>query len=182
MIARSVVRSGVNSGRHLCLTPDRLIARLDYVPAGRALHLLDIENLMGGAEAGERALEYASEAYRAIAPVGVHDHVVVAANRHLVFSAAGSWPGSRVLVGDGPDGADLALISAVSDVTEVARRYDRIVIGSGDGIFHRVATEYGALGLEVGVVSTARSLAHVLARDASFVRLLPEAPHMWDAA
>ena len=166
----------VNTSCHLSLVPDRRVERCGYVPPGRSLHLLDLENLMGGPYCGARALESASDAYRRIAPVGVYDHVIVAANRHLIFDAARCWPGSQALVGDGPDGADLALISAASNVAEVARRFDRIVIGSGDGIFHSLATRYGALGLEVGVVATPSGLAHVLARQASFVRFLPEAP------
>ena len=177
MIHRTVsTPSGVNRGRHLFVTPDRQIKRLDYVPAGRSLHLVDVENLMGGSERGGIALAMASQAYRRTAPVVAGDHVIVAANQHLIVEAAACWPGSRVLVGNGPDGADLALISAASDVVELAPRYDRIVIGSGDGIFHDLVIDYLALGLEVGVVATVRSLAHILARDVSFFRLLPEAP------
>ena len=156
--------------------------RLDYVPHGRSLHLVDIENLMGGPQRGAHALAFASEAYLETAPVGACDHIIVAANRHLIVDAARWWPGSRPLVGDGPNGADLALIGEASNLDWVVRRFDRIVIGSGDGIFHELAIEYRALGIEVGVVATARSLAHVLRRHASFVLHLPEAPDLRSAA
>ncbi len=53
-------------------------------------------------------------------------------------------------------------------------RYDRIVVGSGDGIFEAVVRVYRTYGLPVGVVSRQRSLSYVLGAAASFVRLLPD--------
>lgn len=177
------VRSTIlKTSRPLFLTPNRTIARLDYAPPRRSLHLLDVENLMGGPKRGVRALEYASDAYRGTGLVARGDHIIMAANPHLILDAARFWPGAKSLLGRGPDGADRALIKAANNVEWVARRFDRIVIGSGDGIFSRLATKFRALGIEVGVVARARSLAYVLWRQASFILHIPEGPDLRSAA
>ena len=36
------------------------------------------------------------------------------------------WPGARLLVGHGPDGADLALLRSVGDVTAIAERFAKV--------------------------------------------------------
>lgn len=177
--ARSTI---LEPSRHLFLAPNRMIERLDHAPPRRSLHLLDVENLMGGPKRGVRALEYASDAYRGTGLVACGDHIIMAANPRLILDAARLWPGARSLLGRGPDGADRALIKAASNVAWVARRFDRIVIGSGDGIFSRLAMKFRALGIEVGVVSRAGSLAYVLRRQASFVLHIPDGPDLRSAA
>ena len=128
---------------------------------------------MGGPFAGRAALKEASDAFRVAAHVLGCDHVVVGANPSLAVEAGLEWPGARLLVRGGPDGADLALEESVEDVTWHARRYDRVVIGSGDGRFSTIAESFKAAGIPVGVVATERSLALVLAQAATFVALLP---------
>lgn len=159
--------------RHLYLVTQRLVGRVRYAETGRSLHLIDIENLMGGPFAGGAALKEASEAYRVAARVGGCDHVVVGANPSLAVEAGLEWPGARLLVRGGPDGADLALEESVEEVIWHAQRYDRVVIGSGDGRFSEVARSFKAAGIPVGVVARERSLALVLAQAATFVTLLP---------
>ena len=158
----------------LYLVPDRVVPRLAYVPAGRTLHLVDIENLMGGPFAGEHALQSASAEYRRVAAVRPSDIVTVACNPALAFDAGDAWPEAELRVGPGPDGADRALLSRISDDRWVARRFDRVVIGSGDGIFANATGALKQWGVAVGVVSLKTSLAFPLRQCADFVWHLPE--------
>lgn len=160
--------------RHLHAVPKRQVERSEYVPPGRALHLVDVENLMGGPTAGADQLVESLESYRVAAPFSVGDHAVVAANPAIAIETKFVWPEARLLARGGPDGADMALLGAVVDVEFVAERYDTIVVGSGDGVFEVVANAYRPLGLAVGVVARRVSLSYGLASAASFVRFLPE--------
>ena len=155
--------------------------RADHVPAGRTLHLLDIENLMGGPRAGSSALSRALTCYEAVMPpVSGVDHVVIGVNPafgsdlHLAKAERDFWSGAQVVTRPGPDGADLALLRWVDDTKGIAGRYDRVVIGSGDGIFEPLAHRFVFFGVAVGVVSRESSLSRDLRRIASFAKLLPE--------
>jgi len=135
---------------------------------------MDIENLMGGPSGGEPALRRAISDYRTATLVADGDHVVIGVNPALAIQAKAAWPSARLLVRGGPNGADIALIETVQHVAFIAPRYDRIIVGSGDGAFEAVAQAYRAHGLAVGVVSRRRSLSYSLGGSASFVRLLPD--------
>lgn len=154
-------------GRRLART------RARFVPAGRTLHLVDVENLMGGPLAGPQALNAALAGYERTAVVGPGDHVVAAINPALVLDVFERWPHARLLLGWGVDGADSALLASVADVEWIASRYDRLVVGSGDGIFGPAVAAYRQSGLCVEVVSRARSLSMALAVLASRVAILP---------
>ena len=162
------------STRSLYAVPERRAGREAYVPAGRTLHLVDLENLMNGPLSGPAALENASAAYRAAMPIDEHDHVIVGVNPALAVLAKAEWPSSRLAVRGGPDGADIALLETVKHVNFVASRYDQAVIGSGDGVFEVAVSAYRNCGVPVGVVARASNLAYVLGAAATFVRLLPE--------
>jgi hypothetical protein len=165
---------GPASHRNLYAVPERRVARAAFVPAGRSLHLVDVENLMGGPELGDTALHEALAGYRTSAPVSEGDHVIIGANPQLGLAAKTAWPSARLVVRGGPDGADIALLEAVRDVDFIAARYDQIVVGSGDGAFEVVAREFRSRGIAVGVVSLRRGLSYALGTSASFVRLMPE--------
>lgn len=161
-------------GRNLYLVPERRVARASHVPPGRTLHLIDVENLMGGPLAGVGALKQASELYRIAAPVRASDHVIVASNPRLACDAGVEWQAGRLVTGHGPNGADRALLRAVRDLGWVAERYDRIVIGSGDGVFVGTVRALKEYGVAVGVVAIDGCLSKDLDTAATFVRLLPD--------
>jgi hypothetical protein len=150
--------------------------RAAFVPAGRTLHLVDVENLMGGPLAGPIALRSSLAAYRSLARVHPLDHIVVGVNPAMAIGVYEVWPTARLATRGGPDGADLALLAQVSDIEWTARRYDRVVIGSGDGIFAAAAAGLRAAGVEVIVVSRASSLSMNLAAMASVTLVLPTGP------
>ena len=129
---------------------------------------------MGGPDAGKLALWRAMADYKGVAPVEDGDHVIIGVNPMLAVEAKASWPAARLVVRGGPNGADIALLETVKDVGFIAARYDRIVVGSGDGVFEAVVRLYKTYGLPVGVVSRQRSLSQLLGTVASFVRLLPD--------
>jgi hypothetical protein len=137
---------------------------------GRALHLLDIENLVGDPCADDLSVSAAVDAYRLLADVGPEDLAVVATNGRLALASGLAWPGALLRVGRGPNGADLALLAEATP-TDVALRFSRVVVGSGDGIFAETARELRRLGCEVVVVARPGSIARRLRRFAD-VRLL----------
>jgi hypothetical protein len=179
--ANRVHDTGSFAPRHLYVAPNRTARRASYVPVGRTLHLLDLENLMGGALAGSLALRRASATYRETMSIGPDDHVIVAVNPALGLEAKLEWPDRQVIMQGGPDGADMALLSVASDEPWVTARYDRLIIASGDGIFAGLASSIRGAGIPVGVVALDRSLAYVLAHAATFVRIMPE-PRLVGAA
>jgi hypothetical protein len=166
--AASAVRSG------LYVLPSRAIPRFEHAPAGRTLHLVDIENLMGGPRRGRAAHSAAVADYREAAGVQPFDHLIIAANHAIAVDAGVACPGARLLAAGGRDGADLALLAQVADVRRTASLYDRVVVGSGDGIFADMLRALRSFGIAVRVVSRQRSLSLSLARVASFVRYVPE--------
>jgi hypothetical protein len=139
---------------------------------------VDLENLMRGPDQGDAGLSDACAQYRDAAPVCPGDHIVVAVNPALALQAGRSWPSARLLTGRGPDGADLALLASVSDRLWTAARYDRIIIGSGDGVFAEVAADLRELGVAVGVVAPEDRLSRRLGRSATFVRALASVPSL----
>jgi hypothetical protein len=157
------------TARGLYLVPDRRIPKATHAPAGRTLHLVDLENLMGGPMRGVEMLMEAVLQYQAAAHVATLDHAIIAVNPALALHAGLAWPSARLLSAPGENGADLALVAQVADRNWVAARYDRLVIGSGDGIFASEVAAFRALGVASGVVSQKCRLSRELRREATFV-------------
>ena len=168
---RRLARSSSGSDRVLYVVPERRIPRLPYAPS-RTLHLLDIENLMCGPMAGSDAIAMTVDAYRTAVPFGPSDYVIAAANPHIVADVVSAIPTALLRIGYGKDGADIALLAEVADVNWIARRYDRVVIGSGDGIFLGVARRLRNLGVAVGVVGVQGRVALGLRETAHFIRYI----------
>jgi len=141
---------------------------------GRTLHLVDIENLIGGPFQGLSAILDARHNYRQLVGIGPNDHIVVACNGKLAVTVRLIWNQGQLIVGNGPDGADLALLRQLEDPHWIAGRYDRVVVGSGDGIFSEAVSKLAQLGIAAGVVSRPRALAYLLAKAANFVIYLPD--------
>lgn len=162
------------SGRPvLYRVPDRRLARAPHAPVGRTLHLIDIENLAGGSDASPELLNDVVRAYRCAAPVSPGDHVIIAAGSRLAFAAGAAWPGARLVVGHGVDGADRALLGQLTDIAWVATHFDRVVLGSGDRIFTDALASVRAMGIATGIITHARSFSWVLQQQAAFIRVLP---------
>ena len=143
--------------------------------SSRALHLWDLDNLLGGSRASitSTSLRALLVAYDRSISIRDRDHVVVAACAAVAARTFFDLPiGWRFLVGRGLDGADLALVNAIP-VKFIASRYTDVVIGSGDGIFSNFAADLTSCGLSVTVVARARSLSQRLRSVADKLILLP---------
>jgi len=139
---------------------------------GRAFHLIDIENLLALTH-GVPVWADASSLYNSIAGIEDDDLMLVAADHSRWFDLKVAFPGAEVRPGYGTDGADLALVNGI-DIDLVARRFDTVVIGSGDNRFIDVAYRARQSGLSVVVVSRPASLSRSLASYADVVIEMPE--------
>lgn len=143
---------------------------------GRTLVLVDLENLCGpSACAG--TVRSRLRRLRRFAGLAEGDHVVIAANQQLLFSARDAEPGARLLVSDRQvaNSADLALCDVAAEALEARTRgggYTRVVIGSGDAIFCSVARRLQLCGITVEVAAPTGSCSEKLARLAGRLQLL----------
>ena len=142
----------------------------------RALHLVDIENLVGAPIPSLGQVTEVQDWYMTKLGCGADDHVVMAASHLGLLNAALGWPHARYRVRSGPNGADLELLDVLLH-ENVAARFNHVVIGSGDGGFFDAAASLADRGVWVTVVSRPGSLSGRLARVARDVVYLdiPEA-------
>ena len=138
----------------------------------RAIHLVDVENIFALTH-GKAVSCQAGEFYRSIASVGDGDLIEVAADITRGFDTKAAFPGAQLRHGRGHDGADRALIENF-DIDHAAKRFDAVVIGSGDHAFIDVAYRARQCGLKVVVVSRPASLSRALATYADIVIDVPE--------
>lgn len=137
------------------------------IPPGRTLHLIDIENL-AGCDRDVSHLVAAGEAYKRSMPLRPGDHVIVGCDQTLLLAATAAFPRARIVAGRGADGADRALLVS-EDADDIAMRYDRVVIGSGDHAFCELAARLRQRGVAVCVVSRPDALSRDLRRTAALV-------------
>ena len=130
----------------------------------RALHLVDIDNLLGDpATHDENEIGWTIHAYRDVASVVAGDHVVVATSpfgRHALAIGT-AWPGVMALLEE----AEWAVATGA---------FTRVVIGSGDRIFLVALELFEGIGVPVEVVTRRRSAARALCTRARSVSFLPE--------
>jgi hypothetical protein len=119
----------------------------------RALHLVDLENLVGGPTAADKTIERVWGAYYGGIPRGTTDQVLVGSSR---FFARRTWwmlpAGIQRRVRDGKDGGELAILDEV-DLDHLVERFGRLVIASGDGRFAELARAARGRGVHVHQVT-----------------------------
>jgi hypothetical protein len=141
----------------------------------RALHLVDLENLCGDPVAPRKVALRVLDDYLRLAGWRPGDHVRVAANPRLLRSVAWDLPvpaNQHAVTGE--DGADMMLL-AHEPPELVARRFGRLVVGSGDHLFAARARATRDLGVPVVVVARPGSLSHELVGEGFGIRLLDPA-------
>lgn len=148
-------------------------------PQERAVHLLDVENLLGGSvfttdDVRELVFRVGEVASVEVASVEVGDAFIVASSHRC---APATWfgcpPSARRLVRSGLNGADPALNQVL--VSEgVAARFARVVIGSGDGFFAEEAARLQAAGCHVTVLTRRDALSRKLRLAVRDVRFIDE--------
>jgi hypothetical protein len=130
-----------------------VIMTTSLVPQPRTLHLVDLENLLGDPRAEGRTALHALDVYLELAAWRDGDVVVLATNPALMLTIAFALPvPMNTHTACGRDGADLALLSHAPPEW-IAKRFDRLVIGSGDGIFAARARAAQERGVAVRVVA-----------------------------
>jgi hypothetical protein len=124
-------------------------------PTARTLHLVDIENLIGDPYADGLAALAVLEEYLEASRWQPEDVVHIAVNPRLALEIGWRLPVRCTLrTASGPDAVDLRL-QACAEPEFVARRFGRLVIGSGDHGF--IANACGARSAGVGVLVVARA-------------------------
>jgi hypothetical protein len=154
------------------LTPNHLAS--DEAPGSdrqRHLHLVDLENL-GVTYPGAPVLPGTGDLYRDVTAPGPDDQFIVGADATRIFDLYREFPGSRLCVGRGPDGGELAVLRMV-DLDLIVERYDALTIASGDGLFAPVARLAQRRGLPVRVVSRRNGLARSLRSFADEIVMFP---------
>lgn len=147
-VAEAVLVGRAREQTDACTTPVRSRKRR-YV-------LFDVENPTCGAKASCEQLAAFWGMLKQQGPgITLHDHVVAGASRSVVrkYRPVIHGPNVKWVVGaDAPDGADRALLAAI-DMQRVARKYDELVIISGDHAFADLARRAKTFGLTVQVVT-----------------------------
>jgi hypothetical protein len=119
---------------------------------GRYLHLVDIENLLGG-WVTPTGVPCFIQAYRGLYPWHSGHMFTAAVSKRFadsVFELPRSW---RVLLaGNHPDAADEALLTYTS-VQYVTARFDGLVIASGDHIFAEFVSGVRAAGIATTILT-----------------------------
>ena len=140
----------------------------------RTLHLVDVENLAGGSLCSLQGVTATADDYLILFPPTEKDLYVVATSCSNAPVGFFGWPTSaQRLMRSGENGADLALLEAYT-APEIASRFDRVVIGSGDGIFTDLTSHLTALGCQVIIASRSDSLSKRLRMAAHDIVLLPD--------
>jgi len=128
--------------------------------ATRTLHLVDLENLVGDPYADGVTAAAVFDQYLQLAHWEPGDLVHVAVNPHLALEIGWRLPaGCTLRTASGPDAADQRLLDQ-AEPKFVARRFGRLVIGSGDHGFIAHACAARTAGVGVLVVARPGSLAN----------------------
>lgn len=136
--------------------------------APRALHLVDVENLVGSGSPTNHDVARCVTAYRRLRVLRDDDLIVVACNPAIGVSVGLSWRSARLLVRRGTSGADLALVD-VALRERVDSRFDQVVVASGDGLFVDAVGYLQRRGVSVTVVAPLESLSRRLRMAANRV-------------
>jgi hypothetical protein len=136
--------------------------------APRTLHVVDANNLTGCPTEHQCVADQAASHYRQAAGVRDGDLIVVGSDLRSAAVTAFAWPGARLLRTTGTDAVDRLLLDDLAP-TIVVGRVERVVIGSGDGIFAARLAQLRAAGVRIEVVAPAGAVSW---------RLLPVAKHV----
>jgi hypothetical protein len=137
----------------------------------RTLHVVDADNLTGGPTEHDCVARQAADAYRLAAGVRRGDLIVVGSDRRSAAVTAFAWAGVNLVNTTGTDAVDRALIERM-DAGELAGRFGRVSVGSGDGIFADAVAAVRQTGVTVDVVAPVGAVSWRLYQVAGDVRLV----------
>jgi hypothetical protein len=123
----------------------------------RRLILVDLENLVGMSPREATTDDYRFAVAELVDRLHIDaaaDRLIIGVNPALAFTAHDLCPAARIVTRTGPDGADERLCEELDDVRFIARRFDTVIVASGDHsfctpiaalAFHHVSTVVAAL-------------------------------------
>lgn len=111
----------------------------------RTLYIVDIENLKGAGAMSDEDSHLIRKTLFELFPRRSEDLVVVGSGCDQSLLASRIWTGARLAFRKGHNGADLALLDVLKN-ENVAQRFDRLVLASGDWYLHRHRTPVGQRG------------------------------------
>lgn len=132
----------------------------------RTAFFLDIDNLTGAPQATEAQVLEVIHAFETKYKVTPADQVYCAATAQAAFWVKKHRPGFTVKVGRGRDGSDLRLLE-IGDPVWLKNQFNRVVIGSGDGIFGDLAQSLVEIGVHVEVTCGHGAMARSIHRLAT---------------
>lgn len=139
----------------------------------RRMIVVDIENVNGGAVLSVDQASWARKLIEGSIAPQHDDQVVVGSARIDCLNSGLAWPEARLVVRDGADGADLALLEVLDE--NLATRFSEVVIVSGDHIFAESIFKLKAAGIRVTVVGHRGRLATALRFAADETIFFPSA-------
>jgi hypothetical protein len=120
--------------------------------------VVDIENVAGGGVVTEALAAWARDVVVSALAVRDGEQVVIGTSHVGLFHTWNVWPGARIKVRSGPNGADLELLEVLT-AERIEERFDEVVLVSGDGIFAEAVARLGAAGVSVTVASWVEGLS-----------------------
>lgn len=133
---------------------------------GRRLILIDIENISGGAIRTLAEARWVQRMLDSTLGLRHQEQVIIGVSKAGAIHTGPEWSSARIVVGTGVDGADHALLDVLNN-ENIADRFDKVVLVSGDGIFTETVATLGGHGVKVTVVAHQTSLAKRLQMAAS---------------
>ena len=118
----------------------------------RALHLIDIENQLGGGKYDQRSVEIYRDSYFRNVPQNELDQFFVASNPTMMSETAFGWARSATKFKGGKNGADDLIAEYLSDLEYVKKNFCQVFIASGDGRFVSIAKALIEMGVRVTMV------------------------------
>lgn len=141
------------------------------IKAKRSIHLIDIENLCFSGDLTVEMVTEVREAYFAQVNPSSDDLFVIAASHHNMEAAAFGWPGGFHGFRSGKDGADILLARMMVE-DDLADRFDKVFLASGDGGLAPFAAALIAKGCHVQAISRTESMSWAMRFAAESVQYL----------
>ena len=141
-------------------------------PSSRHLVLIDVENMAAKSSPTARDAREVRAHLRLAIPDFDTAQRIVACSHHAARKVAFAFPRARHLWQSGQDGADLALRDVLEN-EHVDRRFGRVTLCSGDGIFAASIAALGGADVDTTVVAWRGRLARALELAARHVVWLP---------
>lgn len=127
--------------------------------AGRALHLVDVENLVGASNFTEAQVAMVRNEYFQTVQPGQMDQFFVASSKHNQLATAFGWPNCQRKFLSGEDGADYLLAKRVIDVL-LEGNFNHVYVASGDHSLADFVDYLQGHGIKVTVVSLERAISY----------------------